>query len=241
MSSSDTTQDMFSPEHALIPVIQDFQQNPSNYIKETQLHAKFFSSCSNVFAACDTIRDEIVGVRYMYPTRWRYEPGEHYAQRYESTGRLGVLDFVFMEPTWDDCVHYMNVHFCGDAERIYAFELKMMPFKADVAVSEADINLLQDRMLDSCRKFVQEDIEFPTVVGFGRGALLDLQKAKSTVAMCLALYQSRQRARWSHVNVAVVTPTDTVLGGRWGSPEMFPNVSEVLSPNRDEPGTVATE
>lgn len=102
-----------------------------------------------------------------------------------------------------------------------AVELKMAQLRDKLAVTDGDVNRLEDAMLESCRKLALERIDDAFVLGFSHGPLPDLDRARSIIFNCLSLHGSRFPK--GRLRVAIVLPTQTVPSGNWSDEYPLPN------------------
>ncbi len=72
-----------TPDEQIAALVEDFQQNPRDFFREEELHARFLSRCREAFPRYPTWeRHEVATVRHHYDTIWRYKRGDRFAQRY---------------------------------------------------------------------------------------------------------------------------------------------------------------
>lgn len=238
-----------NPDESIVALVREFQTAPFGFFHERELHARFYSLCHDTFPSCQTKDDRLVPTfHHRYRTVWRYVRGHRYAQRHRDIGSPGVFDFVvlrygdILNLPYTTVLNETELHRAtrrappeyGDMARELvqcAVELKLAETLETAETTVGDVARLEDRMMTACCKVAADQVSDNYVLGFSRGPMPDLDRARMIIDNCLRIHQTR--APEDPIRVLVATPEFVTLGGDWAVGLDFPNLDPLPAPRED--------
>lgn len=207
-----------------------FLRNPLDYFQEREAHSTFFCICRKRFGSANTKGNPSVEVslfRQEYNTIWRLVRGESFAERYDSIGKPGSLDFAilradFVEKNGLLCIVNKDENIRKAVREIarksihspvieVGIEFKMAHLRAALEISDREIQELESGMIVDAQKMAQERVENGYLVGFCHGSTLGDARAEQIAKVCASSFQKIHSRGTLHVYLVAPSLTDGIL------------------------------
>jgi hypothetical protein len=242
-------------DNSIRELAKAFLLNPYDYFQEREVHSQFFSICRNQFGSAKvngTPSVEVSLLRQEYNTVWRLIRSEAFADRYESRGKPGSLDFAILRAEFVEkkgllCVVNKDENIRREVRKIardtthspvvvVGIEFKMAHVRAALEVSAREVQELESGMVIDAQKLAQEWVEYGYLVGFCHGSTLGDARAQQIAEVCATSFRKIHPNGTLYVYLVAPSLTTGILMQEFASGEVQkPSLSPVNSVPAAEP------
>jgi hypothetical protein len=231
-------------EDLIAQLVHQFNDAPSQFFHEEELHGVFFGLCRGNFPLVHT-RDnhEVHLFRHEYDTIWRYarRDPEPYTERLTDRGVTACFDFALLSQGFVQQHELLTVINKHEARRLglrqnpwwteqgpsavidVGIEFKMAHRRHQMDIAQGQVNALRAGMLLDARKLATERVGRAYLLAFSHGPLPNNDVAAQILQAVVAEHVLRNDVQAVQLRALLATPLQTFLAGGWANPQGFPN------------------